>query len=89
MSDASSAQVAQQVGYQALSSSAAIAAMLGYEHGEEMNFDELFISSHASKPLANRRSVDLEAGYGATTSHIVGQYPASGAFRREWNKSRG
>ena len=41
--DASSAQAAQQAGYQALgSSSAAIAAMLGYEDGEEMSFDELF-----------------------------------------------
>ncbi len=40
--DASSAQAAQQAGYQALgSSSAAIAAMLGYEDGEEMSFDEL------------------------------------------------
>ncbi len=54
------------------SSSAAIAAMLGYEDGEEMSFDELFyvvsrIKTVSELPL----SVDLEAGYGATTSHII------------------
>ena len=71
--DASSAQAAQQAGYQALgSSSAAIAAMLGYEDGEEMSFDELFyvvsrIKTVSELPL----SVDLEAGYGATTSLII------------------
>lgn len=71
--DASSAQAAQQAGYQALgSSSAAIAAMLGYEDGEEMSFDELFyvvsrIKTVSELPL----SVDLEAGYSATTSHII------------------
>ncbi len=54
--DASSAQAAQQAGYQALgSSSAAIAAMLGYEDGEEMSLTSCFMSSHASKPLANCR----------------------------------
>jgi hypothetical protein len=37
------------------SSSAAIAAMLGYEDGEEMSFDELFYVVSASKPLANCR----------------------------------
>ena len=75
--DASSAQAAQQAGYQALgSSSAAIAAMLGYEDGEEMSFDELFyvvsrIKTVSELPL----SVDLEAGYGATTSHIIDNIP--------------
>ncbi|RXK79601.1 isocitrate lyase/phosphoenolpyruvate mutase family protein, partial [Klebsiella pneumoniae] len=57
------------------SSSAAIAAMLGYEDGEEMSFDELFyvvsrIKTVSELPL----SVDLEAGYGATTSHITVSY---------------
>lgn len=75
--DASSAQAAQQAGYQALgSSSAAIAAMLGYEDGEEMSFDELFyvvsrIKTVSELPL----SVDLEAGYGATTSLIIDNIP--------------
>lgn len=51
--DAISAQAAQQTDYQALgTSSAAIAAMLGYKDGEEMSCS---ISSHASKPLANCR----------------------------------
>ena len=69
--DASSAQAAQQAGYQALgSSSAAIAAMLGYEDGEEMSFDELFyvvsrIKTVSELPL----SVDLEAGSRADTHH--------------------
>ncbi|SQC09309.1 carboxyvinyl-carboxyphosphonate phosphorylmutase [Klebsiella pneumoniae] len=55
--DASSAQAAQQAGYQALgSSSAAIAAMLGYEDGEEMSFDELFyVVSRIKTVLANCR----------------------------------
>ncbi len=40
--DAASAVAAQQAGYQALgTSSAAIAAMLGYEDVEAMSFDEL------------------------------------------------
>ena len=71
--DAISAQAAQQADYQALgTSSAAIAAMLGYKDGEEMSFDELFyivsrIKAVSELPL----SVDLEAGYGATTSHII------------------
>lgn len=71
--DASSAQAAQQAGYLALgTSSAAIAAMLGYADGEEMSFDELLyivsrIKAAAELPL----SVDLEAGYGATTSRMI------------------
>ncbi|STW50354.1 carboxyvinyl-carboxyphosphonate phosphorylmutase [Klebsiella pneumoniae] len=71
--DASSAQAAQQAGYQALgSSSAAIAAMLGYEDGEEMSFDELFYVVSRIKTVSDLPlSVDLEAGYGATTSHII------------------
>lgn len=71
--DASSAQAAQQAGYQALgSSSAAIAAMLGYEDGEEMSFDELlYIVSRIKAVSELPLSVDLEAGYSATTSHII------------------
>lgn len=43
--DAASAVAAQQAGYQALgTSSAAIAAMLGYEDGEAMSFDDALIS---------------------------------------------
>ncbi|WP_373974241.1 isocitrate lyase/phosphoenolpyruvate mutase family protein [Chitinibacter sp. SCUT-21] len=63
--DASSAQRAQQAGYQALgTSSAAIAATMGYLDGECMPFAELLflvqrIKSATHLPL----SVDLEAGY--------------------------
>lgn len=71
--DAASARTAQQAGYQALgTSSAAIAAMLGYEDGEAISFDELFyivsrIKSATSLPL----SVDIEAGFGQTANAIV------------------
>ncbi|MEI7178313.1 isocitrate lyase/phosphoenolpyruvate mutase family protein [Pectobacterium carotovorum] len=71
--DAGSAIAAQEVGYQALgTSSAAIAAMLGYEDGEAMPFDELFyvvtrIKSATHLPL----SVDVEAGFGRTASEIA------------------
>ena len=71
--DASSALIAQQAGYNALgTSSAAIATLLGYEDGERMSFDELLfmvtrIKAVTSLPL----SVDLESGYGDTTSRII------------------
>lgn len=71
--DAASAIAAQQAGYQALgTSSAAIAAMLGYEDGEAMSFEELRyivtrILSVSSLPL----SVDLEAGFGETPEAIT------------------
>lgn len=71
--DACSARIAQQTGYQALgTSSAAIAAMLGYEDGEALSFDELFyivsrIKSVTDLPL----SVDIEAGFGQTAVEIT------------------
>ncbi|PSS50797.1 isocitrate lyase/phosphoenolpyruvate mutase family protein [Enterobacter sp. FS01] len=71
--DATSAIAAQQAGYQALgTSSAAIAAMLGYEDGEAMSFDELLyivtrITSVSNLPL----SVDVEAGYGSNADDIA------------------
>lgn len=72
--DAASAVAAQQAGYQALgTSSAAIAAMLGYEDGEAMSFDELLyivtrIRSVSTLPL----SVDVEAGFGSSADEIAG-----------------
>lgn len=71
--DATSALAAQQAGYQALgTSSAAIAAMLGYEDGEAMSFDELLyivtrIRSVSNLPL----SVDVEAGFGSSAYEIA------------------
>lgn len=72
--DAVSAITAHQSGYQALgTSSAAIAATLGYEDGEAMTFDELLyivtrIKSVSHLPL----SVDVEAGFGSTAGEITG-----------------
>lgn len=71
--DAASALTAQQADYQALgTSSAAIAAMLGYEDGQAMSFDELLyivtrIKSVTHLPL----SVDVEAGFGGTADEIT------------------
>lgn len=71
--DVPSALAAQQAGYDAIgTSSAAIAAMLGYEDGEQMPFDELFfivrrIRASTALPL----SVDMEAGYGADNAQVV------------------
>lgn len=71
--DAVSAITAQQLGYKALgTSSAAIAAMLGYDDGEAMSFEELFyivsrIRSVSNLPL----SVDIESGFGRTTEEIL------------------
>lgn len=70
--DASSAIAAQKAGYQALgTSSAAIAAMLGYEDGEAMSFDELFyIVSRIKSATRLPVSVDIEAGFGQTATEI-------------------
>ena len=63
--DVASAKTAEKVGFNAVgTSSAAIASMLGYEDGEEMQFDELLfmvkrIASCSTLPL----TVDIEAGY--------------------------
>lgn len=71
--DAVSAISAQNAGYQALgTSSAAIAATLGYEDGQSMPFDELLyvvtrIRSVSNLPL----SVDMEAGYGDSVEEIT------------------
>ena len=70
--DAASASAAQQAGYQALgTSSAAIAASLGYEDGEAMPFDEmLYIVSRIRSVSHLPLSVDIEAGYGQTVQQI-------------------
>lgn len=73
--DVTSAQAAQDAGYQALgTSSAAIADMLGYKDGEELPFSVLLalaarIRERVSLPL----SVDMEAGYGENTDMVVRQ----------------
>ena len=71
--DASSALAGQQAGYQALgTSSAAIAAMLGYDDGEGISFDELlFMVTRILAVTTLPLSVDLEAGYSETTTGII------------------
>ena len=71
--DASSALAAQQLGYPALgTSSAAIAAMLGYDDGEAMPFDELlYVVSRIRAVTTLPLSVDMEAGYSDTAEGII------------------
>ena len=63
--DVASTKIAEQANFEAIgTSSAAIANMLGYKDGEEMDFAELLyivqrISANTTLPL----SVDLESGY--------------------------
>ena len=71
--DAASARAAQSAGYAAIgTSSAAIAAMLGYADGEGLSFAELLalvarLRAVSDLPL----SVDMEAGYGDTAETVV------------------
>lgn len=71
--DVPSAKVAEKLNAQAIgTSSSAIAALLGYNDGEEIPFSELAyivkrIAANTNLPL----SVDLEAGYSRKVSEIV------------------
>lgn len=71
--DVQSAIIMEKLGIKAIgTSSAAAAATLGYNDGEDMPFEEYFflvrrIKAATSIPL----SVDLEAGYGNTEAAIV------------------
>ena len=71
--DAASARMAEELNFQAIgTSSGAIAAMLGYQDGEEISFEELYIvlngiAKHTRLPW----SVDLEAGYDEDISGIL------------------
>ncbi|WP_412529245.1 isocitrate lyase/PEP mutase family protein [Burkholderia lata] len=71
--DAASARAAETAGYAAIgTSSAAIADSLGYTDGEGVGFGELTdlvarVRSVSGLPL----TVDIEAGYGATSDAIV------------------
>lgn len=71
--DAASALAAQEAGYQAIgTSSAAIAAMLGYDDGQQMPFAELlFIVKRIRAVCSLPLSVDMEAGYGETAQAIA------------------
>jgi len=71
--DAASTKVAEKLGFQAIgTSSAAIAAMLGYQDGENISFAELAylikrITENTSLPL----TVDIEAGYSRTATQTA------------------
>lgn len=71
--DATSALLFEKKAYEAVgTSSAAIADILGYEDGEQMNFDELLA---VVKSIINRISipltVDIEGGYSRSAEGIV------------------
>ncbi|MBQ4810011.1 carboxyvinyl-carboxyphosphonate phosphorylmutase [Pseudoalteromonas luteoviolacea] len=71
--DAESVKRAESAGYQAIgTSSAAVAAVLGYEDGEQMPFEALLfmvkrISASSSLPL----SVDIESGYSRDPKEVA------------------
>lgn len=71
--DVSSALAAEKTGYQAMgTSSAAIAAMLGYADGEGLPFVELrYLVSRIRACTSLPLSVDMEAGYADTVDGIV------------------
>lgn len=71
--DVPSAKIAEELNFQAIgTSSSAIASLLGYQDGEEMNFSELKymvkrIAENSNLPL----SVDLESGYSRNPKEIA------------------
>ena len=71
--DAASAQSAEKHNFNAIgTSSTAIAKMLGYEDGEQMNFPELvFIVKRLLASTSLPISVDIEAGYSRTAAEIA------------------
>lgn len=71
--DVPSAKTAEKLNFQALgTSSAAIAAILGYQDGEEMRFSELeYIVQRIAANTALPLSVDLESGYSREPKEIA------------------
>jgi 2-methylisocitrate lyase-like PEP mutase family enzyme len=71
--DAKSALVFEQNGFRAIgTSSAAVAASLGYEDGEEMSFDDyLFIIKRMIDCVQIPVTVDMEMGYAKTNEKIA------------------
>src|SRR3954469_9655902 len=70
--NAQSAQIFERNNFKAIAtSSAAVAASLGYTDGQEMNIEEyLFIISNIASAVSIPFSVDLEFGYGDTPEEI-------------------
>jgi 2-methylisocitrate lyase-like PEP mutase family enzyme len=71
--DVQSAIILEKLGIKAIgTSSAAVAASLGYNDGEDMPFEEyFFLVQRIKAATAIPLSVDLEAGYGNTEAAIV------------------
>lgn len=71
--DVLSAKTAQELNFKAIgTSSGAIAAMLGYNDGEEMSFQELeYIVERITKNVDLPLTVDLEAGYSRNPDEIA------------------
>lgn len=71
--DVSSTKIAEKLGFRAIgTSSGAIAAMLGYQDGEEMTFEELlFIIKRIQPNTSLPFSVDIEAGYSREPTEII------------------
>jgi 2-methylisocitrate lyase-like PEP mutase family enzyme len=71
--NAQSARIFEKLGYKAMAtSSAAVAETLGYSDGEQMSFDEYrFVIRHITQATTLPISVDLEAGYGESSEHVV------------------
>ncbi|MBK6265348.1 isocitrate lyase/phosphoenolpyruvate mutase family protein [Marivirga sp. S37H4] len=68
-----SAKIFEKLNFQAIgTSSAAIAYSLGYEDGEQMPFsDLLFVVKRIKKSVTLPLSVDIEFGYGKTSTEIA------------------
>lgn len=71
--DVPTAKMAEESGYAAVgTSSAAVAATLGYGDGEQLPFRELlFMVEHIIKSITLPLSVDIESGYGDNPELII------------------
>ena len=71
--DAISAQNAEKLNFQAMgTSSSAVAAILGYQDGEQISFDQLeFMVKHIAAATSLPLSVDMEGGYSRKPSEIA------------------
>ena len=79
--DAASARAVQAAGFPAVATaSAAIAASLGYEDGEQMPVDELFAAvARIARSVEVPVTADIESGYGCPPEELVARLLAAGA----------
>lgn len=71
--DVSSAKMAKELNFKAIgTSSAAMASLLGYEDGEELDFSELlYMVERIRKSTDLPLSVDIESGYSRSTDVMI------------------